>query len=590
MLEIEILTLRNFMSYGNNVTTVDLRRPGAILIVGENLDDTTNGIGANGVGKSTLINALAYVLYDKPISKISKDNLVNNINGKHMEVTVTFTLGDGNKYYIRRARKMKVGAAGNTVSLFINGEDRSQGANTNAAILKLIGIPYEMFVRGVVFSATHTPFLDLPTSHPTSPNQKSFIEELFSLTVLTEKAELLKKQIKDNEASLAIKKSRVDALESEFQRHLKLVDSAQKRVDNWVIQHDTAISRLQQQIQDAVNFDFVAEIERHSAFDKLEQQFFDTADRMEQLKASKKTAYDLYIKSTDELAHLRDEKCPFCLQHFEGSGNLISDLEIKTDAQFDVVEAASEELVLLKKRTLDLKQQIIDAQAQLTYRDANEAKMAQSESKNAEAKMAELVAQVNPFTEALTEMEQLVFNEVDYSPVNTLIREIEHQKFLLKLLTKSDSFVRKELMNKNIPYLNQRLREYISEFGLPHSVEFTHEMTAKISRFGRELEFGNLSAGQAARVNFALSLAFRDVRERQSTRRVNLCMLDEVLDHGLDSIGVELAVKLIKRKASIDNVSMYVITHRTEVNNMFANHLTVQMQNGFSTIKPLEVE
>ena len=95
MIEFSLLSLRNFLSYGNNTTIFDLRRPGTTLIVGENLDNTSDGQGANGVGKSTIVNAIAYALYDKPVSDISKDNLVNNINNKNMEVTLEYVGDDG---------------------------------------------------------------------------------------------------------------------------------------------------------------------------------------------------------------------------------------------------------------------------------------------------------------------------------------------------------------------------------------------------------------------------------------------------------------------------------------------------------------
>lgn len=108
------LSIRNFLSYGNNTTIFPLSKLGTTLIVGEDLDYTSEGTGGNGVGKTTLINALAYAVYDKPVSDISKDKLVNNINNKNMEVTVDFKIGE-DLYKIKRERKSKVGAAGNNV-------------------------------------------------------------------------------------------------------------------------------------------------------------------------------------------------------------------------------------------------------------------------------------------------------------------------------------------------------------------------------------------------------------------------------------------------------------------------------------------
>jgi DNA repair exonuclease SbcCD ATPase subunit len=120
--------------------------------------------------------------------------------------------------------------------------------------------------------------------------------------------------------------------------------------------------------------------------------------------------------------------------------------------------------------------------------------------------------------------------------------------------------------------------------GLSHKIEFTHEMTVNISLIGRSLSFGNFSAGQRARVNISLSLAFRDMLQ-QTHANVNVFMLDEILDVGLDSVGIMAATTLIKQKAKDDNNSLFVISHRDECANMFDNKLTVEMQKGFSYIR-----
>ena len=208
MLEFGMLSMRNFLSYGNNTTIFDLRRPGTTLIVGENLDQTSDGAGANGVGKSTIVNAIAYALYDKPVSDISKDNLVNNINNKNMEVTLEYVGDDGAQYKTHRFRKVKAGAEGNGVHFYMNGKDVTPDsvASTNEAIERTIGIPYELFVRIIVFSASHNPFLSLKTDE-----QKGIIEELFGLTAISQKADLLKKQIKDTEGRISIQQVKIDA-------------------------------------------------------------------------------------------------------------------------------------------------------------------------------------------------------------------------------------------------------------------------------------------------------------------------------------------------------------------------------------------
>ena len=118
---------------------------------------------------------------------------------------------------------------------------------------------------------------------------------------------------------------------------------------------------------------------------------------------------------------------------------------------------------------------------------------------------------------------------------------------------------------------------------MPHVVEFTHELTAKITHFGREKDFGNLSNGQQARVNLALSLSFRDVLQNLHDH-VNFCMFDEVLDVGLDYVGVKAAAEMLKRKAIEEKLCLFIISHKDELSNAFDRSITIELEKGFSYI------
>ena len=118
ILTFHTLTFRNFMSYGNNTTTITFGKPGTTLIVGENCDNTEEGTGSNGVGKSTILNGLVHAVYDRILNEdVTKDGMINNINKKELEVTLEFTAMSGVRYKIIRQRKMKAGADGNKTTL-----------------------------------------------------------------------------------------------------------------------------------------------------------------------------------------------------------------------------------------------------------------------------------------------------------------------------------------------------------------------------------------------------------------------------------------------------------------------------------------
>lgn len=584
MIQFLSLSIKNFLSYGAVPTVVQLQRSGTTLIVGEDLDNTSSGSGANGVGKSVMINALTYALYDRPVSNISKDNLVNNINKKHMEVIVTFQKGD-KQYSVTRVRKAKSYAAGNFVQLHENGKDITPDSvsNTNKAIETIVGMPYELFVRIVVFSATNTPFLDLPVRSQTGPNQTDIIEELFDLKTLSAKANLLREQIKDNDLSIQMIEQKVKLLEDERKRHDSQVTAMTKRVIDWEKTRKQDIEALQKKLDkiSGIDIDQQAQLnDEHSevilSVNKLTSEIRDV-DR--KLKTETKRVKDL----TKELEHLSDENCPYCKQHYADAGIKAAELSNKIEElQFAVndLEVRREEL---EKQLNEREQVSAELAKQITVSNIKELYEIKSKSSEYKKRIENLEKEECPFLEPLDELESVELEEICYDDLNTATGKRDHMKFLLKLLTKKDSFVRRTLLTKTLPFLNQRLQHYLTNLGLVHQVEFTQEMTAKITQFGREMDFGNLSNGQRARVNIALSFAFRDVLQNLHGK-INICLLDEVLDVGLDAVGITAAARLLKKKTRDEQLSLYIISHRDEIGSTFDNTMTVQLKEGFSRI------
>jgi len=573
------------MSYGNVPTLVLLDRPGTTFISGEDLDRTESGEGSNGVGKSVVLNALTFAVYGKPVSNIHKDKLVNFVNKRHMEVVVDFEKNNVH-YRVTRARKMKPGAAGNYVILEENGEDKTLDSvgNTNRKIEKIMGMPYELFVRIVAFSATNTPFLDLPVRSHYQANQTDIIEELFDLKSLSEKATLLKQRIADVNTAIETHNRRIELLEGEHERHHKQLTSAKRRVADWEKQNQQDIVEIQEKLKRLEGVDFDEQRGLYDLLDKINENLRSALELQRSVERRLDTHNATVESKTSELTHLREERCPYCLQAYQNV-----DVKIR-ETEKDLRNANNE----IRELTVELNNVngLIEGYAatskstksRITVNDLDELMKIKSNSDHYQKRVVELKNANNPFIEPLQELQDVKLEPIDMKPVNQLQEKLAHQKFLLKLLTKKDSFVRKVLLEKNIPFLNQRLTHYLGELGLPHNVEFTHEMTASISMFGRPLDFGNLSNGQRARVNLALSFAFGDVLQSMH-EQVNICMLDEVLDVGLDAVGVHSAARMLKHKARDEHLSIYIISHRDELDSAFDHRMTVQMSKGFSYIR-----
>lgn len=547
---------------------------------------------------TTLLNVISYGVFDKPLSRISLDKLVNNVNKKQLQVFVDFVGVDGCHYKVIRERKMKVGASGNSVTLYKDGVDISVSVDgTNKLIVQAFGMPHEMFSRVITFSAGHIPFLDLPHKSMTGVSQTSFIEELMGITVLTEKADKLKESIKDSKLNFDIRSKSVQQLEAEHQRYKTLLHSACTRESSWEHEHAVKIATLKDEIL------MGAPYTEHqlTEMEALLSEMVDVKQRCDHYqrdfdarKAARSEWFNKINKLQRELTALEGNNCPYCeqsmphahrkLDEVKDEQNRISKLIEESDVLMSELDAVGHKCVADRRDVLIRLQPY--GVSNIEQVGKIQAEIKRGRSVNVAAKQAllqSLEQSTNPHTTHVSELLDSKPDPIDYTDIERAKTELEHQQFLLKLLTRSDSFVRKRLLSKHLPFLNERLKSHLSDLGLPHKVEFDADLSASISRFGLALDFGSLSAGQQARVNFALSLAFKEVKQRLSTQ-VNIAMYDEVLDRGLDATGVILASKLIKRLAKEHDTATFIVSHREEVIGMFDRTIKVQMSKGFSTL------
>lgn len=587
MITLKTLSVRNFLSYGNNVTVFQLDQPGTTLILGEDLDNTADGTGSNGVGKTTMLQAIVYALYDKIISDdYTLDGLVNNINDEQMEVTLEFIANNGVTYKVIRQRKMKKhGPEKNRVFLYEGEHDISVDmAGTTKKIEEIIGMPFEMFTRIIVFSAANASFLKLPASHPSQANQKSFVEDLFGITIVTQKAEKLKAYIKDTKAALDIKKSVIDAQKAERERHLVQIDNAQRRLDAWEVQRRDTIRNLQAKLARIDGVDVEGQRAVHAKVRQVETTR--SKVKQEKMEASRtcKQHVTAFTKYEGEILVLRDNKCPHCKQQYAGAADEIDkylDLMGKLEADIATLSEQMKEQTEMLEDLDALYDQLVQ---QITVDNVEEIARIQADANNIRDRVEELKNEVNPHYATIQDLKAVKFDEINYEDIDKIQKELDHQNFLLKLLTKSDSFVRKTLISKYLPFLNQRLQYYLQMLGLPHVVQFQDDLSVEIALGAAKMRFGQLSNGQKARIDFAFSVAFKDVRERLHGR-INVCMFDEVLDFGLDAVGVTACARVIKHLARTEGVSMYVITHRSEIDSVFDRKMTIQMIKRFSYVK-----
>lgn len=567
------LGVRNFMSFGNAETVIDLSENGTVSVEGQNLDQG----GSNGSGKTTLINALCYALYNKPFDNISLNRLINSTNASKntmMEVRLAFTRGN-DEYEIIRQR-------GETYSISVtkNGDDITPGKGVtecDTMIEDIIGVSYELFTKTVIFSGNAAPFLQLPIAQ-----QRAQIEELFNITLLSEKAVKLKELLKQTEQDLKIQEAVTKQQELAVEVHQKHIAEAQIRIERWDQTRRSDMAEINRSLEVLGTVDFELEQLLHDEKATLTTEGAYLAAKLAPAKKDQQTLTRRVEELLGEQAHLADAKCPYCTQQYADAPKKLAEI----DAQ---IEEKGAKLLEVERVVSDLNTKVSEQQARLKevqgaiqHANLKDLLKVRENASAMRAKLADLADAQNPHLEVLEQLQSETQTEVDTTSVDILRRRLEHQQFLLKLLTNKDSFLRRRIINKTIPFLNGRINEYTVKLGLPHIVKFDADMSCTVSEFNRELDFGNLSAGEKKRVNAALALAFRDVLHHLHAK-TNLLLIDE-LDGQLDGAGIDAIIRVLKEKARDDGMGIYVISHHPNIQGRLDRTMLIQKTHGFSQV------
>ncbi len=576
MLRFEEVSFRNFLSFGNKLSTFKLDSAGTTLIVGRNLDNP-NSVSSNGSGKTTILQAISYALYNKSLSGISKERLINRTNDKRdtlMEVILKFTV-NADEYTVRRYRGESYGA-----QIIKNGEDITPDSvsNIDAKIEEIIGISFELFTKIIVFTGSATSFLELPVAH-----QRNLIEELFKITALTKKATKLKEQIKDTETEISVANAMINQQKIAKSNQERHIEQALKRVQDWDSDTATEIMKLQADLEEASKIDFEKEQRAHA---KLAELLKEQTDHQSVVRANTRelrAATTELTRLQGELSHLVEAKCPYCLQKYADGQSKIVDIESTIASLEATISTRNTAAAELEAAERSLVAQIEEVSLDITCPDLDQMIQIHANRTKLEAQLESLQSAFNPH---IAPLESLMAEEtitLDTDKVDRLNDQLTHEKFLLKLLTDKNSFIRKRIISKTVPFLNKQITHYLGELDLPHTVKFMPDMSCEISEYGRSMDHGNLSKGEQKKVNIALSLAFRDVLFHLHSP-VSVMFCDELDSGNLDPVAVDSTIRLVKHKCREDDLAIYVISHRPEFEGRMDRTVTVIKEKGFSDI------
>jgi hypothetical protein len=686
MIKIKTLTLRNFLSVGAVTQHVNFDNQNLTLILGENLD--LGGDGAkNGTGKTSILQGLSYALFGGAINNIKRDNLINRTNSKGMVVTVEFSVDDV-EYRIERGRKptfLKFYVNNQEVEGEETNDSQGDSRETQDAIEQVLMMSSDMFRHIVGLNTYNEPFLALRAN-----DQRTIIEQLLGITILSEKAEIIKALNKQTRDEIQSEEYRIRAIEEANKRIQEQIEGLQRRQRLWVTKHDEDLGRLvveydqlslidiDRELQAHKNhsiyvaclekknnydnlvakhlawnesrlysllaleeklatlnaIDIEAELETHKNLAVYNQAIIDLAQNkkeIDRLCKEKEKEEKISKKLESEIDILKKNKCYACGQDFHDDSHesvlrmkqeaydesiakqmtILHDIFVLQDHDIKLIEkpathyATESDAIKHSYTVMNLQieienkrqeenpyaQQLLDISVDdivcgekpvTHYKTENEAIKHSSRVASLLDQIANKHSETDPYRDQLLDMQQNAVQEISWDRVNELTRIANHQDYLLDLLTNKKSFVRKKVIEQNLAYLNSRLTHYLDALGLPHDVVFVNDLSVEITEHGRSLDFDNLSRGERTRVILALSFAFRDVYETLYSP-CNLMFVDELLDNGLDTIGVENSISLLKNMSRTRSKSVFLVSHREELTSRVESILKVVKENGFTT-------
>jgi len=569
------------MSVGNQTQAVDFNKEQLTLVLGENLDQGGDDSGSrNGTGKTTIINALSYALYGTALTNIKRNNLINKTNSKGMLVTLHFEK-DGIDYRIERGRSP------NVLKFFVNNDeqeitDESQGDSrkTQETINHLLNMSHDMFKHIVALNTYTEPFLSMRQN-----DQRAIIEQLLGITILSEKAEALKEQTKQTKDTITEETVKINAIQSANEKIKSTITSLQSTQRAWLAKKEQDCTKLQHALGELEQLDIEKELASHEALQTWNERntaILALKKELSTLEPALLRADKSVEKAEKDIANLEDATCYTCGQALHEDKK--QEIESRKAKELNDALAYQTEITEKVKSVMLSLDEIgdINGKPKTFYETAKEAYEHRQNVDSIKQSLTTKQTELDPYQSQIEELSTSAIQEIDWTIINSLNEFKEHQEFLLKLLTNKDSFIRKKIIDQNLAYLNNRLTYYLDRLGLPHQVVFINDLSVEITQLGQDLDFDNLSRGERNRLILGMSFAFRDVWE-SLYQNINLLFIDELIDSGMDTAGVENSLSVLKKMGRERDKNVYLISHKDELIGRVSHVMKVVKENGFTS-------
>jgi DNA repair exonuclease SbcCD ATPase subunit len=460
--------------------------------------------------------------------------------------------------------------------------DDAQGDSreTQADIERMLGMSHDMFKHIVALNTYTEPFLALKSN-----DQRTIIEQLLGITLLSEKADNLKEQIKNTRDAISQEEYRIKAVGDANRRIQDQIENIKRKQTVWIKKHTDDIDALQMAYNELSKLDIEAELVAHkqlTEYNIKRRAIADLNTWIKRCKLDETRENKIIDQLRAEIATLEDHRCHACGQDLHDDSHERMLESKRTALQEAALQALATNTQWIGHTDTLAELGELGTPPAVYYDNESDAFEHRSSMANILTQLTVKQDEVDPYAEQICEMQEQAVEEISYDLMNELTNIRDHQDFLLKLLTNKDSFIRKRIIDQNLSYLNARLGQYLDRIGLPHTVKFNNDLTVSITELGRDLDFDNLSRGERNRLILSLSWAFRDVWE-SLYQPINLLFIDELVDSGMDSSGVENSLAILKKMSRDSNKSIWLVSHKDELAGRVNNTLHVVKENGYTS-------
>ena len=568
MITFEKLRYRNFLSTGQHWTEIDFLKNHTNLIV-----------GTNGSGKSTMLDALTFVLFNKPFRKINKPQLINTTNEKDSLVEIEFSINNKD-YLIRR------GIRPNVFDIEVNGNPLHKQADdrTNQKILEdnILKVNYKSFTQIVILgSSAFVPFMQLSGS-----NRREVIEDLLDIRIFSAMNNLIKDNIrtrKEKIKSLDLKKDNLKdkmSMQKNFIKELEEqgknnIEDKKKSIKSLSIENDTHIEK--NDMIGADISDLIGEQEKVTG----------ATEKLKKLNNLKGKISQKVSTITKEHKFFTDNKvCPTCTQNIEEEFRVNRIADVKDEAKKlrkgfreleDTIKMESErehQFTQLSKEITKLNHEVSQNNTRISL---NQRQIRELES--------EVQTITKQFKDRNIEHEKLKEFKINLKTTddNLIVKkkEITYYDFAYSLLR--DDGVKTKIIKKYLPFINQQVNRYLQlmDFYINFTLDEEFNETVK-SPIHEDFSYSSFSEGEKMRIDLALLFTWREVARVKNSVNTNLLIMDEVFDSSLDGFGTDEFMKIIRY--IIKDANIFVISHKSELTDKFESVITFDKVKGFSRI------